>query len=139
MMASTAEATVQVFLDLVVLQFLKSVGKLVPLIRLGDGQLLSHVVHPDLPEVVAGGNVEPALGPSHPVQGSSSLHRHAGTRHLGVLVEVPQVKPASAVDSRKEGWVDWGPGGVVHVVAVVFERVQGLVLLQTPQFDCPVD
>merc|ERR1719219_1078725 len=84
---------------------LECVGKLVPLVGLGYSQLLPNIIHPDLAEVVSGCNVEAALCPGHSVQRSTSLHCYACTCNLGVLVQIPQVKPASAIHCCKESWV----------------------------------
>ena len=59
--------------------------------------------------------------------------------YLRVLIEIPNVQTSHAVDGGKDGRMNGRPGDIVHIVAVVFERVQRLVLLDAPQFQRPVD
>ena len=96
--------------------YLESVGKFVPFIWLRDCQLFSHIIHPHLALVVPSSNMEPTLGPGDSVESRPALHRHAGTGHLGVLVEVPQVQPPGAVHCSEESRVLWRPSTVVHIV-----------------------
>ena len=51
--------------------------------------------------------------------------------YLCLVVEVPEVEPAHAVDAGEERGVDGRPLHAVHVVAVVLERVDELLVLRT--------
>ena len=96
--------------------YLQRVSELIPLVWLRHGQLLPHVIDPDLALVIPGGHVEAALGPGHSVESRPALHHHAGAGNLRVLVEVPEVEPPGAVHCREQGRVLRGPGTVVNIV-----------------------
>ena len=96
--------------------YLQRVSELVPLVGLGHGQLLPHVVYPDLALVIAGGHMETTLGPCNSVKRCPSLHHYTGAGHLSVLVEVPEVEPPGAVHSREQGRVLRRPGAIIDIV-----------------------
>lgn len=51
-------------------------------------------------------------------------------RDLGVIIEVPQVQMANSIHTSKEGRVNRRPHHVIHVVRVILERVERLIILQ---------
>lgn len=71
--------------------------------------------------------------PSRPVL-ATFTHTHAHTyrvcTHLSVIVEVPQVQAAHAIHSSKHGRVHGRPHDIIHIIGVVFKRVQRLVVLK---------
>lgn len=64
----------------------------------------------------------------------SYIHTHAHTyrvcTHLSVIVEVPQVQAAHAIHGSKHGRVHGRPHDIIHIIGVVFKRVQRLVVLK---------
>lgn len=83
--------------------------------------------------------MEAAGSPGHSVQSRTTVDDNTGRRYFGVLIQIPQIQSARIVDGSEERGMSRRPRYVVHVVAVVLERIQGFVLLETPELDRPVD
>ena len=61
---------------------------------------------------------------------SACMHVCEWLVHLSVVVEVPQVEVTHSVNAGKQCRMGGGPHDVVHIVRVVLEGVQRLIVLQ---------
>ena len=64
------------------------------------------------------------------IDAAKPVVKGACARYLSVVVEVPQVKMAHSIHTRKQRRVSGRPHDVVDVIRVVLERVQRLVVLK---------
>ena len=44
--------------------------------------------------------------------------------YLSVIIKVPQIQSPCTVHGSKQSRVDWGPLHVIHVITIVFKRIQ---------------
>ena len=51
--------------------------------------------------------------------------------YLRVIIKVPQVQSPCTVHGSKQSRVDWGPLHVIHIITIVFKRVQRARILKT--------
>lgn len=48
---------------------------------------------------------------------------------LCVVVEIPEVQATIPIHSSKERWMHWRPHDIIHIVCIVFKRIEVLVML----------
>ena len=58
--------------------------------------------------------------------------------YLDIGIEIPQIDPSHTVDGGEQCRVNWRPLHVVHVIAVVLERMQRPIFLHVPQLHRPI-